>query len=105
MDAERWRNLERLYHTALERVPEERGKFIAEACQGDDELRRELESLLRQDVAANSPLDRPRMGGRSKLAPGCTYRAPGAGDAGGSVSDRLPNRRGRNGPCVQGSRF
>ena len=59
MDAERWRNLERLYHTALERNPEERGKFIAEVCQGDEELRRELESLLRQDVAANSPLDRP----------------------------------------------
>jgi serine/threonine protein kinase len=59
MDAERWRNLERLYHTALGREPEERGKFIAEACPGDEELRRELESLLRQDVAANSPLDRP----------------------------------------------
>ena len=55
MDAERWRNLERLYHTALECEPEERGKFIAEACGDDTELHRELESLLRQDVAANSP--------------------------------------------------
>ena len=59
MDAERWRNLERLYHAALERKPEERGMYVAEMCQGDEELRRELESLLRQDVAANSPLDRP----------------------------------------------
>jgi eukaryotic-like serine/threonine-protein kinase len=59
MDAERWRKLEGLYHTALEHEPEERGKFIAEACGGDTELRRELKSLLRQDVAANSPLDRP----------------------------------------------
>jgi hypothetical protein len=59
MDAERSRNLERLYYTALEREPEERGKFVAEACRGDTELQRELESLLRQDVAANGPLDRP----------------------------------------------
>jgi serine/threonine protein kinase len=59
MDAERWRNLERLYHTALERGAEERSTFLSEACEGDEELRRELESLLGQDVEAKSPLDRP----------------------------------------------
>jgi eukaryotic-like serine/threonine-protein kinase len=67
MDAERWRNLELLYHTALEREPEERSKFIAEACRGDSELHSELESLLRQDVEANSPLDRPAWEDASSL--------------------------------------
>src|SRR5262245_46055359 len=67
MDAECWQNLERLYHIALERSPEERGQFIAEACQGDEELRRELESLLRQDVAATGLLDRPAWGNVSSL--------------------------------------
>jgi hypothetical protein len=78
MDTERWQSLERLYHLALERNPEERGKFIAEACHDDEELRRELESLLKQDVAPNSPLIDPH-GRIPQLAGGCTYSARGAG--------------------------
>lgn len=48
MKAERWRQIERLYHAALEREPDERAAFLDEACAGDDELRREVESLLRK---------------------------------------------------------
>jgi eukaryotic-like serine/threonine-protein kinase len=59
MDANRWGQVEQLYKRALEYPVEERGKFIAEACEGDAELRSELESLLAQDLAANSPLGRP----------------------------------------------
>jgi hypothetical protein len=46
MNPERWEQIERLYHAALQREPKDRGKFIAEACEGDEELRRELELLL-----------------------------------------------------------
>ena len=35
-----------LYHRALARAPEERGAFLAEACNEDDGLRQEVESLL-----------------------------------------------------------
>ena len=35
-----------LYHAALSRRVEERAAFLAEACAGDESLRRELESLL-----------------------------------------------------------
>src|ERR1700730_18217950 len=59
MDAKRWGQVEQLYKRGLEYPVEERGKFIAEACEGDAELRGELESLLAQDLAANSPLGRP----------------------------------------------
>lgn len=46
MKEERWREVERLYHSTLEKHPSERSAFLAETCAGDDELRREIESLL-----------------------------------------------------------
>jgi Tol biopolymer transport system component len=47
MKSERWHEAERLHHSALERKPEERAAFLAEACAGDEALRREVESLFR----------------------------------------------------------
>ena len=41
-----------LYHAALERAPEERSAFVEEASNGDDALRREVESLLAFDPSA-----------------------------------------------------
>jgi serine/threonine-protein kinase len=38
--------IESLYHAARTRPPEERDAFLTEACEGDDELRRQVESLL-----------------------------------------------------------
>src|SRR3984893_2589555 len=70
MDLERWRHLERSYHAALERPGEERGKFLSEACEGDAELRIELESLLAQDLAATSPLDGPAWDGAASTLQG-----------------------------------
>lgn len=46
MNPERWQQVEKLYHAALERDEAERTPFLQEACSGDDELRREVESLL-----------------------------------------------------------
>jgi serine/threonine protein kinase len=49
MNAERWEQIEVLYHGALEREPGKRSAFLSEACRGDLELRREVESLLEQE--------------------------------------------------------
>ena len=46
MNAERGRQIERFYRSALQREPSQRDAFLAEACQGDEELRREIESRL-----------------------------------------------------------
>jgi serine/threonine protein kinase len=46
MRPERWRQIDRLYQAALERDVTRRGAFLDEACSGDEELRREVESLL-----------------------------------------------------------
>ena len=45
MQPDRWHQIEDLCHAALACPVEERGAFLANACQGDDELRREVESL------------------------------------------------------------
>ena len=59
MSADKWRQLEQLYHAALERGTDDRSAFLAEACGTNAELRKELESLLAQDVAAGGLLDSP----------------------------------------------
>jgi eukaryotic-like serine/threonine-protein kinase len=46
MQAERLRQIEDVFHRALERPASERVAFLAEACAGDEALRREVESLL-----------------------------------------------------------
>jgi serine/threonine protein kinase/Tol biopolymer transport system component len=47
-----------LYHQALERAPEERRAFLREACDGDDLLLAEVESLLRHAEGSGGFLDR-----------------------------------------------
>jgi eukaryotic-like serine/threonine-protein kinase len=46
MTPDRWREIERLYHAALERSAEERAAFLTEACGNDAALRQEVESLF-----------------------------------------------------------
>ncbi len=54
MDRERWQRIEALYHAALELVEPERGVFLAQACGADEDLRREVESLLAAHGQAGS---------------------------------------------------
>ncbi|HKX31187.1 MAG TPA: DUF4384 domain-containing protein [Blastocatellia bacterium] len=46
MTAERWRDIERLFHDALNCEADQRAAFLASACAGDEELWREVNSLL-----------------------------------------------------------
>src|SRR5262245_2191867 len=47
MTSEQYRRVGEIYHGAMELAPEARADFLAGACGDDDELRREVESLLR----------------------------------------------------------
>jgi non-specific serine/threonine protein kinase len=58
MDPERWRRIEQVYHSALERGAAEREGFLIEACQGDANLRREVESLLEHNGSTGALVDR-----------------------------------------------
>jgi eukaryotic-like serine/threonine-protein kinase len=55
---ERWQRVKALFQAAVERPAEERDAFLASAAGDDDELRREVESLLTSDAAGVSFLDR-----------------------------------------------
>ena len=46
MDPDRWRQVEELYHAALEKNPDTRAAFLQQACGADAALREEVESLL-----------------------------------------------------------
>jgi len=48
-----------LYNRALERPPKERSAFLQEACDGDDALQQEVESLLRFESGAAHFLEQP----------------------------------------------
>jgi serine/threonine-protein kinase len=55
---ERWQHIARIYEVAVDQDPSTRDTFLSAACAGDEALRREVESLLRQE-AAQVVVDRP----------------------------------------------
>jgi serine/threonine protein kinase/Tol biopolymer transport system component len=61
MVLDRWEQIERLYHAALEREPDAREAFLVEACAGDDDLRREVAGLLACDVPSDSFIQSPAI--------------------------------------------
>lgn len=58
MDAERWERVAALFHEACERPLAVRKAFLVESCPDDEELRREVESLLSQDLSVHGPIER-----------------------------------------------
>src|SRR5215204_2161432 len=59
MTPERWRRVEELFHAALGRDGAERAAFLAEACAGDEALRREVERLVAAHEQDGSFIDSP----------------------------------------------
>jgi serine/threonine-protein kinase len=61
MEFDRWEQIERLYHAALEHGPDAREAFLDEACAGDEDLRREVTGLLAYDVPGDSFIQSPAI--------------------------------------------
>ncbi|HWQ35446.1 MAG TPA: protein kinase [Blastocatellia bacterium] len=61
MKPEHWKQIEALYHAALEREPDARATFLDAACAGDEELRREVASLLHYDSLPDRLIDVPAL--------------------------------------------
>src|SRR5579863_2144488 len=61
MEPERWREIEELYHSALEREPSERAVFLSEACAGDEGLYREVQSLLDHEEKVKEFMEAPAL--------------------------------------------
>jgi serine/threonine protein kinase len=61
MEPERWRQVEEIYHSALERDESQRSRYVEAACAGDEALRREVESLLAYQEKAEKFMEAPAM--------------------------------------------
>jgi serine/threonine protein kinase/Tfp pilus assembly protein PilF len=56
---ERWKQINDLFQSAVERAPEERAAFLDESCYGDEGMRREVESLLTSHERAENFIEVP----------------------------------------------
>jgi len=59
MTPERWKQIEKLLQSALDRTPDQRAVFLDEACAGDEALRKEVESLLESSDEVDAFLKSP----------------------------------------------
>jgi Tol biopolymer transport system component len=57
MDQRHWAKIEGIFHDALERPPDHRKAYLAEACGSDSELLSEVEQLLAQDEKSTAAVD------------------------------------------------
>jgi hypothetical protein len=65
MKTGRWKKAFDLFQTAVERAPEERAAFLDESCHDDEDMRREVESLLTSHERAQNFIEIPAF----KVAP------------------------------------
>jgi eukaryotic-like serine/threonine-protein kinase len=61
MKPDRWRKIEELYHSALERESNKRAAFLKEACAGDEGLFREVRSLLDHEQKVETFMEAPAL--------------------------------------------
>ena len=84
MNPDRWKQIESIYYDAIERDPEDRSAFLEEACHGDCELQREVESLISSSQKAEDFI----------LVPAVHY-----------AGDTLGNSEVKTGPIVDGTYY
>src|SRR6478752_7279831 len=68
MKAERWKQVNDLFQSAVERAPEERAAFLDESCHDDEGMRREVESLLTSHQRAENFIEVPAFEVAPELA-------------------------------------
>jgi hypothetical protein len=62
IDTEKWHEVKEIFYAALQRAPEERGRFLDELCKDNEDLRREVESMISSSEAAGSFMKDPAVG-------------------------------------------
>jgi len=69
MKPERWKQVNDLFQSTIERAPEERSAFLDESCYGDEGMRREVESLLTSHERAENFIEIPAFKVAPELVP------------------------------------
>src|SRR3981189_1187109 len=59
MERERWGQVEQIFHAALEVEESRRGELVRQSCAGDEDLCREVESLLAHHSESASFIETP----------------------------------------------
>jgi len=67
LQSQRWQHIESLYHEALERDAAHRSGYLRQACEGDQELEREVASLLAQAEGSDEFLEAPALDAAARL--------------------------------------
>ena len=83
MTPERWQRVTELLDKVLPHEASQRGELLAELCQGDDDLRREVESLLGYEEQSVSLLEAP-LAPRAADDTGSQAPTPQAGEIPGN---------------------
>jgi serine/threonine protein kinase len=89
MDSQRWEQVERLYYAALEQTDNRRSGFLEQVCGADEDLRREVESLLAQGETAGKFLKLPALEFTTEFV---AREQTGLTDAVSSHADLLPGK-------------
>ena len=63
----RWQQVEKICQSALELEESRRAAFLEQACAGDEELRREVESLLKFDRRGHRFIEEPALEVAAKM--------------------------------------
>ncbi len=88
-----WTRTKELFNLALEREPEARSAYLHEACDGDEALRAEVDSLLESHYRADSFLE--------ESGPALFEAAPARDMTGSRVGDyRIVGEAGRGGTSI-----
>ena len=61
MNSQRWKQVEDVLQSVLDRAPGERDSFLRQACAGDETLEREVRSLLTSEEQAGRFLENPAI--------------------------------------------
>src|SRR5882724_878635 len=80
MTPERWEQVKEIFNSAIECRPEERSRFLSRMCSDDEELRSEVESLIKSHDRSGEFIDAPAyreaaelfLDEKSELKPGQT---------------------------------
>ena len=59
MSPDRWQQIEAVFQEALDLSEDERASYLSEKCNGDDELKTEVEKLLADLDSAEGFIERP----------------------------------------------
>ncbi|HMC28679.1 MAG TPA: protein kinase, partial [Verrucomicrobiae bacterium] len=72
MTPERWQQVNELFQAVADRTPDERTTFLQRACQGDEALLREVESLITSHESAENFIESPAF----EIAPELLTKEP-----------------------------